>query len=91
LPSTWALGQIADRCFASGMKAHLATVASSYKAAQAAGRKSFGLSRVGGRFEVHAGRVGAADAGSQPRSRANRMTGMLGANGKSIEIESMTR
>ena len=41
LASTWALGQIADRYFASGMKAHIATLASPFKAAQAEGRKAY--------------------------------------------------
>jgi len=45
--STWALGQIADRYFASGMKAHLATLASSFKAAQAEGHKAFDAHQSG--------------------------------------------
>ena len=39
--STWALGQIADKYFESGMKADKATLKSDFKAAQADGRKAY--------------------------------------------------
>ena len=45
--STWALGHIADKYFASGMKAQLATLASSFRAAQAAGREAFDAHQSG--------------------------------------------